>query len=243
MSYKGKYIRNKDDSYQISRSKIEDFMRCPRCFYLDRVLGIAKPSGPPFTLNSAVDHLLKLEFDEYRRKGMPHPMMTANGIDAIPFSHECMETWRKNFVGVQHLHPETNLLVFGAVDDLWVNPAGELIVVDYKATSKDKEVSLDEDWQIAYKRQMEIYQWLLRKNGFAVSDTGYFVYCNGKKDRPAFNGVLEFDINVIPYTGDSSWVDGTILEIKNCLDGDCIPDYTEKCDFCKVQGQLFALME
>lgn len=119
-----------------------------------------------------------------------------------------MEQWRENFVGVQHLHPETNLLVFGAVDDLWINPAGELIVLDYKTTSKDKEVSLG-------------------KNGFAVSDTGYFVYCNGKKDRPAFNGVLEFDIKGIPYTGDSAWEDGTILDIKNCLDGECLPDYTE----------------
>jgi RecB family exonuclease len=241
MPYKGKYIPNQDDSYRISRSKVEDFMNCPRCFYLDRVLGIAKPSSPPFNLNIAVDHLLKLEFDEYRRQGIPHPMMTENGIDAIPFYHECMDQWRENFVGVQHLHPETNLLVFGAVDDLWVNPAGELIVVDYKATSKDKEVSLDDDWQIAYKRQMEIYQWLLRKNGFAVSDTGYFVYCNGKKDRPAFNGVLEFDIKVIPYTGDSAWVDNTILDIKNCLDGDCIPEYTEECDFCIVQMKLAEL--
>lgn len=217
-------------------------MKCPRCFYLDRVLGIAKPSGPPFNLNIAVDHLLKQEFDDYRSQGRPHPIMTANGVDAIPFSHENMEVWRENFVGVQHLHPETNLLVFGAVDDLWVNPDGQVIVVDYKATSKDKEVSLDEDWQISYKRQMEIYQWLLRKNGFDVSDTGYFVYCNGKKDRPAFNGVLEFDIKLIGYTGDSSWVDGTIMDIKSCLDGDGIPDYTEDCDFCKVQKKLAGVL-
>lgn len=241
MSYKGKYLRDKDDAYRISRSKIEDFMKCPRCFYLDRVLGIAKPSGPPFSLNIAVDHLLKCEFDAYRAQGVPHPMMTANGIDAIPFSHECLDLWRENFVGVQHLHPETNFLVTGAVDDLWVNPAGELIVVDYKATSKDKEVSLDEEWQISYKRQMEIYQWLLRKNVFAVADTGYFVYCNGKKDRDAFNGVLEFDIKVIGYTGDSSWVDEAILEIKDCLDSDFIPDYTDDCDFCKVQKKLAEL--
>ena len=238
MSYKGKYQRDKRDAYRISRSKIEDYMKCPRCFYLDRVLGIAKPSGPPFSLNIAVDSLLKDEFDEYRRRGIPHPMMTANGIDAVPFAHECLDDWRENFVGVQYLHPETNLLVTGAVDDLWVNPAGELIVVDYKATSKDKEVSLDEDWQISYKRQMEIYQWLLRKNGFKVADTGYFVYCNGKKDRGAFNGVLEFDIKVIGYTGDPSWIDSTLLDIKECLESDLIPDYTEECDFCKVQKKL-----
>lgn len=38
--------------------------------------------------------------------------------------------------------------------------------------------ALDQDWQIGYKRQMEVYQWLLRQNGCTVSDIGYFVYCS-----------------------------------------------------------------
>jgi ATP-dependent exoDNAse (exonuclease V) beta subunit len=71
------------------------------------------------------------------------------------------------------------------VDDLWQSPNGEIIVVDYKSTSKDGEVGLDAEWQGGYKRQMEIYQWLLRSNGFNVSNTGYFVYCNGKRARGA----------------------------------------------------------
>ena len=57
----------------------------------------------------------------------------------------------------------------------------ELHIVDYKATSKDDEVNLDAEWQDGYKRQMEIYRWLFINNGFKVSDTGYFVYANGKK--------------------------------------------------------------
>ena len=71
-------------------------------------------------------------------------------------------------------------------------PDGELIVVDYKATSKNKEVSIDSDWQISYKRQLEVYQWLLRQNGFAVSDTGYFVYTNARLDVDGFGDKLEF---------------------------------------------------
>src|SRR5687768_18339188 len=73
---------------------------------------------------------------------------------------------------------------------MWINHQGEYIVVDYKATSKDGEVTLDADWQIGYKRQMEIYQWLFRKSGFRVSNTGYFVYCNGNTDKEAFDGRL-----------------------------------------------------
>ena len=61
-------------------------------------------------------------------------------VDAVPYQHEEMDTWRHNFSGVSYLHEEANLLIFGAVDDVWVNPKGELIVVDYKATAKAEPV-------------------------------------------------------------------------------------------------------
>jgi len=124
------------------------------------------------------------------------------------------------------------------VDDVWINPKGELIIVDYKATAKDSEVSLDADWQIGYKRQMEVYQWLLRQNGHKVSSTGYFVYCNGQADKEAFDGKLEFDIKVIPYTGDDSWIEKTIVIIKKCLMDDRIPSPSKNCDYCAYRDAV-----
>jgi len=132
----------------------------------------------------------------------------------------------------------TGLTVCGGIDDVWVTPDEELIVVDYKATAKDGEVTLDADWQDGYKRQMEIYQWLFRKNGFKVSDTGYFVYCNGNTDKEAFDGKLEFEIKIIPYTGDTSWVEGTILKAIECLKSDILPESGADCDFCKYRGAV-----
>jgi len=149
--------------FKLSRSKIDLFLNCPRCFYLDRRLGVGRPPMFPYTLNSAVDALLKKEFDIHRSKGEAHPMMEHYKIDAIPFKHEKMDEWRNNFTGIQYLHKPTNLLIFGAIDDIWINPDKELIIVDYKSTSKDGDINLDADWQIGYKRQMEIYQWLFRK--------------------------------------------------------------------------------
>jgi hypothetical protein len=73
--------------FALSRSKVELFMDCPRCFYLDRRLGIARPAGFPFNLNSAVDALLKREFDRYRAEGVAHPMMTGGGVRAVPHAH------------------------------------------------------------------------------------------------------------------------------------------------------------
>lgn len=228
---KNLYTPDSKMAFKLSRSKLELYANCPRCFYMDRRLGVGQPPGFPFNLNSAVDFLLKKEFDVHRAKSTQHPLMANYGIDAVPFQHPKMDVWRENFTGVQALHKPTNLLIFGAVDDLWVNPKGELIVVDYKATSKDGEVSLDAEWQRSYKNQMEIYQWLVRQNGFKVSDTGYFVYCNGKRDAQAFDAKLEFDIKVIPYTGDDSWVENLIVKAKQCLDGQ-LPNYTPNCDYC-----------
>lgn len=224
------------ESFKISRSKIDLFLNCQRCFYLDRRLGIGRPPGFPFSLNSAVDALLKKEFDIHRTAKTAHPLMGKYGIDAVPFEHEKMEEWRDSLRrGIQFLHKKTNLLITGGVDDVWVNPSGGLIIVDYKATSKNGEVSLDADWQIGYKRQMEIYQWLFRKNGFQVSDTGYFVYCNGDTDKEAFDGKLEFDIRLISYTGNDSWVEKTILDAHKCLSADKIPEPATDCDYCNYR--------
>lgn len=227
------------EAFRISRSKIDLFLECPRCFYLDRRLGISRPQGFPFNLNSAVDLLLKKEFDLHRKQKTPHPLMDSYGLEAIPFDHEKMNTWRDPFVGVEYFYEPTNFVVFGGVDDIWQatgtdkesSKEGKLIIVDYKATSKDGEVGLEADWQDGYKRQMEVYQWLLRQNGFEVSDTGYFVYCNGKRDREAFDGKLEFDIKLIPYTGKTDWVEGALQEMKKCLDGE-LPSSNPNCEYC-----------
>ena len=220
-------------AFKLSRSKIDNFLECAKCFYLDRRLGIKRPPGYPFALNSAVDALLKKEFDIHRAKNKTHPMMKEYGLDLVPFEHEMMDEWRENFKGVQYHHKPTNFIITGAVDDVWVDSKGMIYVVDYKATSKDKEIKeLDEDWQDGYKRQMEIYQWLLRKNGFKVSDTGYFVYCNGKTDVQAFDGKLEFDINIIPYKGTDKWINKAINRAHKCLQSDNIPETGDNCDYC-----------
>lgn len=242
--YRGKRSRNlydpgSSEPFRLSRSKLDLFLNCPRCFYLDRRLGIGQPPGYPFSLNSAVDKLLKKEFDVHRADGTPHPLMKAYGIDAVPLAHEQIDRWRDSLTGgITFWHEKTNFLVTGGVDDVWVNPKDELIIVDYKATSKVEEVTLDADWQIGYKRQMEIYQWLFRQNGFAVNDTGYFVYCNGNTDKEAFDARLEFDIKLIGYQGITNWVEGAINRAWECLQGDTIPERTDSCDYCLYSQEV-----
>src|SRR3989338_8177348 len=227
------YDPNSDIPFKISRSKIDLFLNCPRCFYLDRRLGVAQPPGYPFSLNSAVDKLLKKEFDMHRAKATAHPLMKKYKLDLVPFPHEKLDEWRDALGGGMQYHDkDTNLIITGAIDDVWHDSKGEVSIVDYKATSKDGEVSLDADWQIGYKWQMEMYQWLFRKNNFKVSDTGYFVYANGDADKEAFDGKLEFDIKIIPYKGDDNWIQGAIKKIHSCLASAELPKPSSECDYC-----------
>lgn len=232
------YNPNNSAPYRLSRSKIDLFMECARCAYLDMRLGVKRPQGPPFTLNNAVDELFKREFDVHRADGTTHPLAEHYGVDAVPYQHEKLAEWRDALTrGIAYLHEPTNLIIRGGIDDVWVNPQGELIIVDYKATAKKKGPNSEDDLYDSYKRQIEIYQWLFRRNDFKVSPTGYFVYANGLSDKEAFDGKLEFDVVLIPYTGDDAWIEPALLKLKETLESDEMPPvgknfWGDACDFC-----------
>lgn len=232
------YDPNSKKPFKLSRSKLELFLQCPRCFYLDRRLGIDRVSGPPFTLNAATDTLLKKEFDWHRGNGTQHSLMKECGIDAVPFRHPALELWRANFKGLQFHHAGTNLLITGAVDDIWQSPDGKLHVVDYKATSTVKEITLEDKWKQAYKRQMEIYQWLLRRNGFDVADSGYFLFVNADTSKAHFDGKLEFTLQIIEYKGNDDWVEEAVRSAHACLADDRVPGRAKECEWCDYAEAL-----
>lgn len=222
---------------KLSRTKIELSIDCPRCFWLDMKHDIKRPPGFPFTINNAIDFLLKKEFDEHREAGTPHRIILDNKIDAVPYKAPQMDSWRHNFTGVQFEHKATGFLVYGAVDDVWVNPAGELIVVDYKATGSTVHRIYD-----SYKRQMEVYQWLLQQNGFKVSSVGYFLFARVNKTNGFHDAKLSFDIFLEPLVGDSSWVEGAIIKAKEIYDGD-LPKVGESCEYCPYVNERIKKFE
>ena len=229
------YQPNQTTPFRLSRTRIEMFLDCHRCFYLANRLGLGRPSMPGFSLNTAVDELLKKEFDLLRKSGQTHELMKQYGIDAVPYQHEMMDKWRENFVGISFVHPQTNLEIFGAVDDVWINKNGELIIVDYKSTSTQEEISLESEYKQGYKKQMEVYQWLFRQNGFKVSPVGYFVFANADKNLPKFDGQLTFKMSIIEHQGNADWIEPTILAMHECLNQDTIPKSGEKCEYCEYR--------
>ena len=220
--------------WRLSRSKIDFFFECPRCFYLDNVLGTKRPGFPSFNLNIAVDELFKKEFDFYRDKQQPHPLMTEYEIDAVPFQHKDMDTWRDPFTGITHTHKETGLIVSGGVDDIWVTPDEKLIIVDYKSTSKEARIEKlgDSPWEQQYTRQLGVYRWLLEQNGFTVEETGYLVYANASKNEEEFGDMLHFETTIVPVETTVDWIEPALLDIKKTLEMTNLPEIGERCEYC-----------
>lgn len=220
--------------WRLSRSKIDFFFECPRCFYVDNKLGTKRPSFPSFNLNIAVDELFKKEFDIHRKAKSAHPIMEKYGIEAVPFEHKDMDKWRDPFVGLEFIEPETGLTVSGGVDDIWVKPDGTLIIVDYKATSKEGTITSlsDSPWDQQYKRQLGVYKWLLEKNGFTVDPIGYLVYANASKDEPSFDNKLVFETTLVEVTAETDWILPTLRSIKANLESGEIPPSGQSCEFC-----------
>ena len=243
-----KYDPNSDKPFIMSRSKIDLYLKCKRCAYLDMRLGIKGPKPFPYNLNSRIDTLLKNEHDLARAKKIKTKYLEEFNINAVPYTHAELDVWREPFKAARYHHKETNIVVAGSVDDLWENlDTKKIHIVDYKSTHTekfDKLKSFDAPYLIGYKRQAEIYSWILSKLGLDVDNTSYFFYVNAKPAQEVFNNNLEFEYAIIPYkTEDYNWVENTIVEIKNFLETNKIPSSNQECDLCKYMHKFFEFVK
>ena len=249
--HRGTYKPENPVPYELGRSRIQGFVDCQACFYLDRVKGIPIPSLYGWPLNSATDVLLKKDFDEYRQRQEPHPFLLKKGLGhLIPLQHEDFQRWTMALqLGLNTIHEETNLKVGGGLDDVWLNTETDQIhVVDYKSTSSGKEgnvISLDNRPYI--KTQIEFYQWVLIKNGFDVSSTGYVLYVDG--DRFAPGGMLGeddatmlFKVSLLDFEGNTDWIEPVLFEIRDALDSPTCPEHQPKCPHGAYLNKAFSIM-
>ncbi len=244
--HRGKYDPLHSSPYELSRSRVENFVRCPACFYMQQVEGIKFPDIPGFNINEATDVLLKKHFDKYRTEASIPPFFKAQALEhLLPFQHENFDKWTESLhFGAEGrmntVIDELNLKIGGGLDDVWQNTeTRELHIVDYKSTSQKspgRTLTLDEPYKASYKRQMDLYVWVLRRMGFDVSETGYFLYVDGDRftDRDflsAHEALMVFKTTLIPYTVDVSWIAPTLKKIKATLDAGARPEHSDGCQY------------
>ena len=253
--HRGKFNPDNPYPYELSRSRVETFLRCKACFWLHQIHKVPPPEIPSFTINSTTDILLKRDADTVRGKSAL-PLWEQAGLEhIIPFDHEHLNNWTNSLhYGLNDsyfntVHKKTNIKFGGGLDDVYLNTETDQIhIIDYKSqaqgtrnpdTYEVKPSSLNDPWKIGYKRQMDMYVWVARQKGLNVSNTGYFVYVDAQHkhiegmliDRDPTIAWMKFNASIIPYEADTSWVEPTLVEIKNFLmNQSTIPDHTPKGD-------------
>ena len=239
--------------YELARGRVENFLKCKACFWLTQLKGVKPPEIPNFTINTTTDILLKRDADAVRGKSTL-PIWEAAGLGhLIPFEHEDLENWTNsqqfglNDHHFNTIHEETNIKFGGGLDDVFLNTeTGKIHIVDYKSQAQGtrspnnyevKPSSLNDPWKIGYKRQMDMYVWVARRKGFDVSDTGYFVYVDAQHknvdgmlmDADPNIAWMKFNASILPYEADTSWVEPTLIEIKDfLLNQSYCPEHTPK---------------
>ena len=169
--------------------------------------------------------MLKRDFDRYRGAAETHPFLAGAGYGhPVPFAHPDFEMWTQSLhFGAEGrmntVHEETNLKIGGGLDDVWLN-----------GNRSDPYSGLQEHFpevpgrhhprldplKAAYKRQMDLYVWVMRTKGFDVSDTGYFLYCDGDRFseydlQGQTDARMRFEMSLISYEVDQSWIEPTCL--------------------------------
>ena len=233
------YKPNQTEDFKLSRGKFSDFLSCPRCFYMDRVLGLAEPGMPGWALNSATDELLKKEFDECREKQIPHRLFKDYGLEhVVPFKHEEMDAWRDSLRrGLMYRFEDSNIILSGGVDDIWQDTnTQELIVVDYKSQASSEKVETESYlagvYHQGYKIQMDFYNYLLQGMGFKTSAISYFLVVNADKTADGFYGNMKFSETLIPYKHDISWIRKKVIKMIELINLKTPPDGHASCENC-----------
>ena len=213
---------------QLSPNSLNLFLECPHCFWLDKNLGIKRPPPYPYALNSAVDGLLKEEFDTYRQKNLPHPLLKENNIKAHLWPNQkLLNQWRNNFAGIRYFDQDLDATLFGAFDDVVELDDGKIAPLDYKSTGSSAANVYDR-----FQLQLDTYTFLMEKNGYQTPRKGYLAFYIVDKSRgfidrlPFRKEIMEIETN--PQDVYEIFKDGVA-----CLKSPTPPAHSQDCQFKK----------
>ena len=161
--------------YRISPSSINLMLECPRCFWLQTIKKEKRPETPFPSLPSGMDKILKEHFDRFMEQGQLPPELREQDCakDGCKLFNdkEKLRIWRNNLKGIEFLDKESNIMLHGAIDNILVKDR-KLIVLDYKT----RGYPVKEDTHEYYVTQMDLYNFLLRKNNYETEDYTYLLF-------------------------------------------------------------------
>ncbi|MBI4140890.1 PD-(D/E)XK nuclease family protein [Candidatus Woesearchaeota archaeon] len=214
---------------KVSPSSLNLFLECPRCFWMQVIKNVKRPSGPFPSLPSGMDIVIKKHFDSFMERGeLPPELRKEDCIKGCTLfdDKETLKTWRNNFQGIQHTDKETGILLHGAIDTLLVHN-GKLIVLDFKT----RGFPLKEDTHENYQTQMDMYNFLLRANGYATENYAYLLFYY--PDKVTEKGDVIFETKLVKISIDSERGEFVFKRAIDTLQHKEPPVQSEQCEFCK----------
>lgn len=213
---------------QLSPNSLNLFLECPHCFWLDKNLGIKRPPPYPYALNSAVDALLKEEFDTYRAKKLMHPLLSDNNIKAhLFYNQKLLNQWRNNLAGIRYFDEDLKATLFGAVDDVLEFDDGKIAPLDYKSTGSTAANIYDR-----FQLQLDTYTFLMEKNGYQTPRKGYLAFYIVDKSR-GFIDRLPFRKEMVEIETNPSDIYEIFKDAVKCLRTATPPKHSSDCPYKK----------
>src|SRR3989344_2646762 len=175
-------------TFKLSPSSLSLMDECPRCFWLDKHKVWKRPASIFPSLPSGMDGILKKHFDRFMAKGeLPPEIKDHHHTKSLKLfdNVELLKIWRNNLKGIRWEDDKGNV-IFGAVDNVLMK-GKKLIVLDYKT----RGFPVKDDTAEHYQNQLDIYNFLLRKNGYETEDYAFLLFYYPKEVKET--GEVIFD--------------------------------------------------
>jgi len=213
-------------TFKLSPSSLNLMKECPRCFWLEKHKVWKRPIGIFPSLPSGMDKILKTHFDKFRDiESLPPELAKSECKDdgcKLFNDSEKLKIWRNNLKGISFTNKDGNEL-HGAVDNLLVK-GKKIIVLDYKT----RGFELKEDTHEHYQDQLNIYNFLLRKNGYETEDYAFLLFYVPKEVLPT--GEFVFDTTLKKMKIDVKDAEKLWEKALDILNSEC-PE--KGCEWCE----------
>lgn len=209
----------------LSPSKLNLFLECPLCFWLDVVEGVRRPEGPSSTLPRGMDLLIKRYFDKYRALDQLPPEIEGKVKGKLVKGHILRE-WRKTYKEIEpyYYDEKLNAVLYGGLDECFVE--GEYYIpADYKTYG----FNLKENSSSFYQLQLDTYIFLLEASGYKHLNLAYLIYYIPKEIKN--EGVVQFKIEVVEIKTNPENAKRIFESAVNLLRGPR-PKAHVKCQYC-----------
>ncbi len=214
----------------LSPSSISLFMDCPRCFWRHMNLGVRRPSGAFPSLPAGMDRVLKEHFDQHRNSGKLPPEL--NDFEGQLFQDmEKLRDWRNKRRGLRYMDASIGISLMGALDDLFVTQEGRHAPLDFKTRGYPRKPDTHEH----YQHQMDIYSFLLERNGMIPADFAILIFYHPIRVNEKHN--VEFHPDAIKVKVNRTRGERLFMDAVECLMLEEEPEASEGCEWCGTDNK------